>query len=245
MKAVAYFRVSTSGQERSGLGLEAQRDAVTRLARIRSISVLAEFTEVESGKRNDRPQLMAAVQQAKATGAALVIAKLDRLSRNAAFLLTLRDSGVRFMAADIPDANDLTIGVLAVIAQAEREMISRRTAEALSAVKRRILAEGHHQARSGAFISRLGNPNGSSALLRAAKGNGSAVEAVRRSAAVRASELQPILEAVAGNGPISLSAVAKALNHQGILTARNRKWHPSTVSALMKRLQRKPDPQVR
>ena len=117
MKAVAYYRVSTAAQGRSGLGLDAQKAAVADLARQRDLTLLAEFTEVESGKRNDRPTLAQAMHHARITNAVLVIAKLDRLSRNAAFLLTLRDSGVRFLAADVPDANDLTIGVLAVIAQ--------------------------------------------------------------------------------------------------------------------------------
>lgn len=108
MKAVAYYRVSTAAQGRSGLGLEAQKAAVADLARQREMTTLAEFTEVESGKRNDRPVLAQALHHARITNATLVIAKLDRLSRNAAFLLTLRDSGVRFLAADVPDANDLT-----------------------------------------------------------------------------------------------------------------------------------------
>ena len=150
MKAVAYYRVSTAAQGRSGLGLEAQKLAVAEVTAHRQLAILAEFTEVESGKRSDRPELVKALRHAKLTGSVLVIAKLDRLSRNAAFLLTLRDSGVRFLAADIPDANDLTIGVLAVIAQAEREAISRRTTEALAAVKSRIAQNGFHiSERSG------------------------------------------------------------------------------------------------
>jgi DNA invertase Pin-like site-specific DNA recombinase len=136
MKAIAYYRVSTASQGRSGLGLDAQRHAVQQLAVQRGLSLLAEFTEVETGRRDDRPVLKKALARAKLTEATLVIAKLDRLSRNAAFLLTLRDSGARFLAADVPDANDLTIGVLAVIAQAEREMISRRSATAQRAFLR-------------------------------------------------------------------------------------------------------------
>ena len=146
-KAVAYFRVSTAAQGRSGLGLEAQKVSVAELARQRDWQVLAEFTEVESGKRNDRPELAKALHHAKVTGAVLVIAKLDRLSRNAAFLLTLRDSGVRFMAADLPDACDLTVGVLAVIAQAEREAISQRTKAALGTVKAKLAAGEAHVSR--------------------------------------------------------------------------------------------------
>ena len=97
----------------------------------RGAEVLARFTEVESGKRANRPELAKALHLAKVTGATLVIAKLDRLSRNAAFLLALRDSGVRFLAVDMPEANDLTVGIMALVAQAEREAISRRTSPAI------------------------------------------------------------------------------------------------------------------
>ena len=107
---VAYERVSTKRQGASGLGLEAQRKAIDDLVASRGAEVIARFTEVESGKLADRPELAKALHLAKVTGATLLIAKLDRLSRNAAFLLTLRDSGVRFVAADLPEANDLTVG---------------------------------------------------------------------------------------------------------------------------------------
>ena len=117
---------------------------------------LARFTEVESGKVPDRPELARSLHLAKITGATLVIAKLDRLSRNAAFLLTLRDSGVQFLAVDMPEANDLTMGIMALVAQAEREAISRRTKEALAVAKARGV--------------KLCNPNGADALRRAGKG---------------------------------------------------------------------------
>src|SRR5690348_8390870 len=131
MKIISYLRVSTAKQGRSGLGLEAQRESIERYARQRATTVLETFTEIESGKVNARPELDKAIHLAKLTGATLVIAKLDRLSRNAAFLLSLRDSGVRFVAADMPDANELTVGVMALVAQQEREAISLRTREAL------------------------------------------------------------------------------------------------------------------
>jgi DNA invertase Pin-like site-specific DNA recombinase len=145
-KLVAYERVSTARQGKSGLGLEAQRKAIDDYAATKGGTILARFTEVESGRKNDRPELEKALQLARITGATLVIAKLDRLSRNAAFLLTLRDAGVSFVACDMPEANDLTVGIMALVAQQEREAISRRTKEALAAAKARGV--------------KLGNPNG-------------------------------------------------------------------------------------
>ena len=111
---VAYERVSTARQGASGLGLEAQRQAIDGFAALKGADALARFTEVESGKNPNRPELTAAIRLARLTGATLIIAKLDRLSRNAAFLLTLRDSGVRFLAVDMPEANDLTVGIMPV-----------------------------------------------------------------------------------------------------------------------------------
>ncbi len=237
MKAVAYFRVSTAGQGRSGLGLDAQKAAVHEFSLQRGLVSQAAFTEVESGKRSDRPELQKALHLAKVTGAVLVIAKLDRLSRNAAFLLTLRDSGVRFLAADIPDANDLTIGVLAVIAQAEREAISRRTKEALHVVKLRLAGgEAHTSSRSGRTIERLGNPNGASALAKAAKGNSSAVCAVKSIANARGSDLAGLVSDLQGQGFLTLASLAEELNRQGVLTPRRRSWHPSSVRNLLARI---------
>ena len=132
MRIIGYERVSTARQGASGLGLEAQRQAIEAYAAQRGADLIARFTEVESGRNADRPELKKALHLAKVTGATLVIAKLDRLSRNAAFLLTLRDSGVRFSAVDLPEANDLTVGIMALVAQQEREAISRRTKEALA-----------------------------------------------------------------------------------------------------------------
>lgn len=130
---IAYYRVSTQKQGTSGLGLEAQRAAVQ--AFVKDSPILAEFVEVESGKNNSRPQLYSAMEEAKKKGATLVIAKLDRLSRNAGFIFALRDSGIDFVCSDIPDANTLTIGIFAVLAQYERELISQRTKSALAAKK--------------------------------------------------------------------------------------------------------------
>lgn len=238
-KAVAYYRVSTAAQGRSGLGLDAQRQTVADLARARAHEILAEFTEVESGSQNDRPELMKALHHAKVTGAVLVIAKLDRLSRNAAFLLTLRESGVRFIAADIPDANDITIGVLAVIAQAEREAISQRTKAALGAVKAKLDAgEVYISRRSGRAVGRLGNPNGAEPLRRGNRGTVAAVAAVRLNADRHARDLVPVVEQQKARGIISLHGIAAALNEQGMRTPRNRRWHASSVRNLLRRIDR-------
>ncbi len=222
MKVVTYYRVSTAAQGRSGLGLEAQRDAVEAFCRARGCEVLAEFTEVESGNRNDRPQLTAALHRAKVTGATLVIAKLDRLSRNAAFLLTLRDSGVEFIAADMPDACRLTVGILAMVAEQEREAISARTKAALASVKARGM--------------RLGNPHGATALRRAGKGNAGSISVQKADAEQRASDLASTIAEMRAEGHLSLSALAHCLNERHIKTARGGRWHPSSVRNLLARI---------
>ena len=137
-KFVAYFRVSTDRQGKSGLGLDAQREAVMSYLNGGSWTLVSEFTEVESGKRSDnRPQLAAAIAACKRQKAKLVIAKLDRLSRNLAFIAALMESGVEFVAADMPHANRLTVHILAAVAEHERQMISERTRAALQAAKKR------------------------------------------------------------------------------------------------------------
>jgi DNA invertase Pin-like site-specific DNA recombinase len=139
MNVVAYYRVSTAKQGESGLGLDAQRAAVMGYAKTTD-KIAAEFTEVESGKRDARPVLAQAIAKAKEVGGVLVIAKLDRLSRNAGFIFSLRDSGVQFIAVDMPEANTLTIGIMAVMAQHERELISKRTKEGLQARQARVMS---------------------------------------------------------------------------------------------------------
>lgn len=131
----AYYRVSTKQQGASGLGLEAQQASVVSF--LKGGRPQGEYLEIESGKKNQRPQLLAAMAAARAAGGVLLIAKLDRLSRNASFIFTLRDSGVDFVCCDMPDANTLTVGLFAVLAQHERETISKRTKDALTAKKAR------------------------------------------------------------------------------------------------------------
>ena len=224
-RIVAYRRVSTQKQGQSGLGLEAQADAIAGYANRIGATVTATFTEVESGKRNDRPELHKAIHLAKVTGATLVIAKLDRLSRNAAFLLTMRDAGVDFVAADLPDANNLTIGIMALVAQQEREATSKRTKEALAAARKRGV--------------KLGNPNGAAVLLKAGKGNGASRSAAVAKADAKAGDLKPILEAVLADGVRSLAGIAAEFNRRGITTPRGKgagQWYPSSVRNLAGRL---------
>ena len=221
-RVVAYYRVSTESQGRSGLGLDAQREAVQSLCRQRDWEIIAEFTEVESGKRNDRPELTAALKRAKVTGARLVIAKLDRLSRNVAFLAALQESGAKFTAADMPEADEFTVHILAAVAQRERKLISDRTKAALAAAKARGV--------------KLGNPNGADPIRRAGKGTSAALEVVRRNAADRASEYAEIIAHVQAAGVKSLPAIARELNERGILTARNGQWHASSVRNLLARI---------
>ena len=223
---VAYERVSTARQGASGLGLEAQRKTIVDFAAVRGAEVLARFTEVESGRKVDRPELQAALHLAKVTGATLVIAKLHRLSRNAAFLLTLRDSGVRFLAVDMPEANDLTVGIMALVAEAEREAISRRTKEALAVAKARGV--------------KLGNPNGAAALKRAGKGGVALRTAVAANADRHAKDLEPVVEDLHRQGITSLRGIATALRARGMLTRRGGRWDVSNVRNLLERINGSP-----
>lgn len=220
LKFVAYLRVSTDRQGRSGLGLEAQREAVSRFVYDRSGTIIApEFLEVESGKRNDRPELAKALKRCRLTGATLVVAKLDRLSRNAAFLFTLRDSSVDFVAADLPEANTMTIGVMAVVAQHEREAISKRTKEALAAAKARGRVLGGYRANSPSI--RDHQP--------------SAVAAIRAKADQTAQDRAEIVQGLITELG-SLSAVASRLNQDGIETPRKGRWTATAVKRLLERL---------
>ena len=204
------------------MGLEAQRQAVERYLDGGSWELLAEYVEVESGKRNDRPQLDKAMHHALVTGATLIIAKLDRLSRDAHFLLGLQKEGVRFVAADMPEANETMVGFMAIMAEHEGKMISKRIKEALAVAKARGV--------------KLGNPNGAAALR--GLSNAPAVAALKSGADQRAERLRPIIEDIQAGGPISIRGIAKELNTRGILTARGGDWHATTVVNLMNRLRR-------
>jgi DNA invertase Pin-like site-specific DNA recombinase len=216
-KVVAYYRVSTAKQGRSGLGLEAQRAAVGAFVAGREGRIVAEFVETESGKRNDRPELAKALRTAKVSGAKLVIAKLDRLSRNAAFLLTLRDSGVKFVAVDLPEACDLTVGVLALVAEQERRAISARTTAALQAAKAR------------------GQRLGYVATLVPGAGRERASAAAKAKASARAAELREVIEAIKGEGFTSNKSLARELTRRGIETPRGKgAWQATQVGRLLR-----------
>lgn len=221
---VSYLRVSTDKQGLRGLGIEAQRETVSAfLKREGDAAILiAEFAEVESGKKNQRPQLSAALQAAKLSGATLIIAKLDRLSRNVHFLTGLQEAGVEFRACDLPEANELTLTIMAAFAQHERKMISQRTKTALAAAK----ARG----------TKLGNPNGALPLRAAGRGNTASLASIKGSAADNAERVRPLLQALAAEGITSANAIAKALNARHVQTPRGGVWDAKAVIRLRSRL---------
>ena len=214
-KFIAYFRVSSDRQGKSGLGLAAQRQAVMSYLDGGRWALVDEFTEVESGKRNDRPELVKALGACKKQKAKLVIAKLDRLSRNLAFIATLMDSGVEFVAVDNPHANKLTVHILAAVAQHEREIISARTSAALKAAK----ARG----------KRLGNPKLSDARRLA-------VAARKDSADRYSANVLPVIREIQASGVKSLRAIARALAARGVPTARGGSWTAVQVSDILERV---------
>jgi DNA invertase Pin-like site-specific DNA recombinase len=213
-KFVAYYRVSTDQQGTSGLGLEAQRAAVATYLDGGPWRLLAEHTEVESGKRADRPELAKALAACRKHKAKLIIAKLDRLSRNLAFIATLMDSGVEFIAVDNPHANKLTIHILAAVAQHEREAISERTKAALAAAK----ARG----------KKLGGP-------RLAAARRASIKARSKAADAFAANVRPIIKEIQNSGVSSLRGVAKALNARGVRTPRGGEWTAAQVSNVLER----------
>jgi DNA invertase Pin-like site-specific DNA recombinase len=216
-KAVAYLRVSTEKQGRSGLGLESQRASVRDFLAIGSWPLVAEFVEVESGRKNDRPQLEKALAECRVHQAALVVAKLDRLSRDAHFLLGLAKSRVEFIAVDMPSANTLTVGILALVAQEEARLISIRTKDALKAAKARGV--------------KLGRPN----LTPEGRSLGA-----RRSAAIRSehaqqrvNDLTPRVVALREQGLKSLAEIADSLNASDVRTPRGGQWSRAQVKRLI------------
>ncbi len=212
-KFVAYYRVSTDRQGQSGLGLEAQRTAVTQ--HIGAAELVAEFTEVESGRKNDREQLALALAAAKKAKAMLVIAKLDRLARNVHFISGLLESGVPFVCADMPEADRTFLQMSAVFAEWEARKISERTKAALQAAKARGV--------------RLGSPAPT-------KGSEAGIERIQARADAFASRVQPIIVSIQAAGAATLRDIASALSARGIQTARgNTDWKPAQVARLIAR----------
>ena len=205
MKFIVYYRVSTQRQGQSGLGLEAQKHACAHY------DIVAEYTEVESGKKSNRPELAKALAHAKEIGATLLIAKLDRLARNVHFITGLLEAGVPITCADMPEADRTFLQMAAVFAEWEGRRISERTKDGLAAAKRRGV--------------KLGSPNPS---------KGGAVTGKQRANATAqvAPEAMPIINALRKAGQ-SLRAIASALNDAQIPTAMGGQWHASSVRNLI------------
>jgi DNA invertase Pin-like site-specific DNA recombinase len=215
-KLIAYYRVSTEKQGQSGLGLEAQRTAVEIFARASGHTIEATYTEVESGKRADRPELAKAVAHARRGRAKLVIAKLDRLARNVAFLSAMMEAGVEFVACDNPAANRLTIHILAAVAEDEARRISERTTVALAAAKARgtLLGSARKDHWTGREDVRLAG---------LAKGREQARIVKRAKSLAGVADLLPEMKTRRAAGE-SLATIAAAMNAAGHRTTRGNEW---------------------
>jgi len=225
-KFVAYYRVSTARQGRSGLGLEAQRHAVQEYVKSKGGVVVAEYTEVESGRRHEnRPELLKAVAHTKRLGGCLAIAKLDRLTRDPEFLFHLMNDGLRFVAVDYPDVNEMTVGILAVVARDERQRISTRIKEALAAAKRRGTKLGSH--RPGHWSGREAQR-----LAGGAKGRKVARQVIPELARRAYEDLAPTFKELRSVG-LSYAEIAHKLNEAGHTTRRGYKWCAPTVRRAM------------
>lgn len=213
---IAYYRVSTDRQGRSGLGIEAQREAVKRFVGA-SDRLLSSFTEVESGKSEDRPQLIAAMAACRKAGAVLLIAKLDRLSRDVAFIAGLMKSDVRFIACDMPDADAFRLHIEAAIAEEERRRISGRTKAALGAAKARGV-------KLGGFRGHVPSQED--------RARGRARQ--REQAGQRAAAILPFIAELLAAGITSPTAIARALTEKRVSTPKGAaQWQPVQVRRLL------------
>lgn len=216
---IAYYRVSTTRQGKSGLGFEAQQNTVEAFLTSHGGNLLESFTEIESGKNGDREQLQKAIKRCKVKNAVLLVSKLDRLSRQVSFIANLQESGIKFVIAENPQLNDLTIHILAALAQAEREAISQRTKQALQAAKARGV--------------KLGNPkldkvrNTDSKAATAAR-----IEKANDYAAMMADAIEDIQQEI--ENP-SLRIIALNLNERGFTTRRGCQWTATSVKRIMNR----------
>jgi len=218
MQAVAYYRVSTVKQGMTGLGMSAQVKAVRELAEKRGYKVTAEFREVESGRKRSRPALTEALAACRKLKSVLLIAKLDRLARNAAFLFSLRDGGVEFVCADMPDVNRLTVGVLALVAEDELERISQRTKAGLAESRRRAELAGKvwlpKHRENAPKVSRKGG------------------EATRAAAIQRARAKHELISSVYSTTG-SLAATARVLNSSEVPPPRKGLWTATSVRRVL------------
>jgi DNA invertase Pin-like site-specific DNA recombinase len=235
-KFVSYLRVSTDKQGKSGLGIEAQREAVERYLNGGRWTVAAEYVETESGRRNDRPKLAAALAHAKAIGAKLVFAKLDRLTRNVDLLRALVASDVDLVFCDLPSVPPGSMGrflltQMAAVAELEAGLIGERTKNALAAAKARGV--------------KLGNPNGARALRGKQVGNADAVATIKANATQRATDLQGIVADIKRSGISSVRGIAAELHTRGIRAPRGDRWHPTAVARLLSRLEETPAQRTR
>jgi len=226
-KFVSYLRVSTAKQGRSGLGLDAQRHSVNGFLIGYQGSLVEEVVEVESGKRSSRPELARALSLCRIHRATLLVAKLDRLARNVAFISALMESGVSFQAIDLPNANNLTVHIMAAMAEYEAKAVSERTKVALAAAKARGTLLGIHSWRGG------GKPWEVRTV--ALKGNQASSQVRALRAAKHAADLLPVVAVIQANGKISLRQLAAALNERKIPTARGGLWGAMQVKRLLVR----------
>src|SRR5262245_50216762 len=226
-KFISYLRVSTDKQGKSGLGIEAQREAVTSYLNGGRWTLVAEYVETESGRKSDRPKLAAALSHAKAMGAKLVFAKLDRLTRNVDLLRSLVASEVDLVFCDLPSVPPGPMGKflltqMAAVAELEAGLIGERTKKALAAAKARGV--------------KLGNPNGARALKGKQTGNAEAVAKIKEKAEQRAMGRQGMGGGVKRSGVTSVRTIAGELNRQGVVSPRGGLWHPTAVARLLNRL---------
>jgi DNA invertase Pin-like site-specific DNA recombinase len=219
---VTYLRVSTLRQGQSGLGLEAQRATVGAYAASTGQTIAAEYVEVESGARGDRPQLAAALAACRLRRATLCIAKLDRLSRSVAFTSAMMNDGVDFVACDMPHANRLTLHIMAAMAEHERHVTSERTKAALAAARARGV--------------RLGNPRGAAHLVAGCRDAANKGARARQAASkAKSLALAPLLAQIQGSGLRSSREIALELNRRGVPSLRG-VWYPQQVRRLLQTL---------
>ena len=218
-KFVSYLRVSTQRQGKSGLGLEAQREAVTAYLNGGHWTLVSEIVEVESGKRSDRPELAKALSLCRLHRATLLVAKLDRLARNVAFISALMEAGVKFVAVDLPQANELTIHVMASMAEYEAKAISQRTKAALAAAKARGTVLGGLRWD----INTVG-----------AQGRKLALQTRQENAAKYRADILPVIQDKQAKGAVTLRQVADALNADGTPAPRGGEWSAVQVQRILK-----------